>query len=211
MPFVRLDPAWVRSPKVNRLSRLDRLAWIELLSWCVENRTNGAGSAQDLRRIWTDVRAGSRDRTMRNLQEAGLVLPDPDRGPDAWVVHDFLVYQTSKEEDEERRLANRERQRRHRERHGQPSGAQNRKRYPKGGSNAVTEGGNNGVTRGGSNAPLTSPPSLTGGEEGKSTTRRAVAARPTGGRSSTSREGTMADSAELAKQLVARLEKDTDA
>lgn len=165
MPFVRLDPAWVRSPKVNRLTRLQRLAWIELLSWCVENRTNGAGSAPDLRRIWSELRSETRTATMRVLQEVGLVVPDPDRGPDAWLVHDFLVYQTSKEEDEERRLANRQRQKRYREKHGQPSGAQNRKRR------AVTRDRPGAVTPlppGGSNAPLTSPPSLKGGEEGES-------------------------------------------
>jgi len=209
VPFVRLDPAWVRSPKVQKLTRGDRLRWIELLSWCVEQRTDGAGICDDLATAWADARAYSRKATMQNLQDAGLVLPDPERGPGAWRIHDFLVYQTSKEEDEERRLANRERQKRHREKHGQPSGAQNRKRQKQGGqSRRYGPGAVTPLPPGGSNAPLTSPPSLTGGEEGEDVHKAGTASADRGPAAPAAEAGRAFPVASLVAELTRKLKED---
>jgi hypothetical protein len=118
--WARIETSLARHPKMADLSTPDCWGYLELVLWCVENRNDGAFNGRAMVTVWSRVGSGlaplrSRDRSRRlsKLVEVGLLDPVPERGPDAYQVHDFLDYQISREADEQRRELQRQRQARY--------------------------------------------------------------------------------------------------
>lgn len=106
MPWGRLDDGLYDHPKLDKLGahRLPAIGlWAVAISWCNRRLTDGHVPAERIRLL------GGTPALADRLVEAGLF----DRQGDDYVVHDFLVFNDSREAVEARRESDRKRKRKH--------------------------------------------------------------------------------------------------
>lgn len=122
MPWVRIDDQFAIHRKVETLSDPAFRLHVSALCWCNRNLTDGAIPKEELEVV--------APRTMKRpekfaaeLVERGLWIETPPLG---WVINDYLEFQESKDQIEERKRKTAERQARWREarRNGVTNGGQ---------------------------------------------------------------------------------------
>jgi hypothetical protein len=104
--WFKVDDTLCSHPKATRAGNAALGAWVRLGSWSSQHLTNGHIPAGDA------LRYASR-RELDALVSAGLLEPDGNGG---FTVHDFLVYNPTRDAVLHRRAAEAERQRRMRSR-----------------------------------------------------------------------------------------------
>jgi hypothetical protein len=106
MSWVRLDTGFVRHPKITGLALPLRWAHIKAMCHAAEFATDGHISPNDLREM--GVTKGQAEA----LEASGVW----DRNGSGWVIHDWLDFNLSRADEEERRRKEREKKRRQRAR-----------------------------------------------------------------------------------------------
>jgi hypothetical protein len=90
MTWAKLDDGFVDNPKVEPVSWAARGVWVTALSWCARKLTDGRVTRKAASILEFP------DEAVAELVAAGLWDELEDGG--GWVVHDYLVYNPSKDE-----------------------------------------------------------------------------------------------------------------
>lgn len=121
MPWVRFDDQFPTHRKVEGLSDGAFRLHVTAIFWCARNLTDGWVPQNDL--SMAAPRTCNRpEKLVHQLvtrgvwHEPGHDCPDCPAISDGWVIHDYLEFQPSKADVEAERAANRERQRKWRDR-----------------------------------------------------------------------------------------------
>jgi hypothetical protein len=123
---VKLDDGFADHPKVAALDDRSFRSFVWILCYCGGQETDGYVDGAATRRCPAGARKDRLERTLGRLIDAGLL----ERDGDGFRVHDYLKYNPSRAQLEERRANDADRQRRSRENQEQPR---------QGVSHAVTE------------------------------------------------------------------------
>lgn len=122
--WVRLDTQYLDNPKIRRLPPLARLLHIGYITYCAAELTDGFVAREVRAVVYARCSLGRRSAhtARRALLDAGLIHEVTENGIDGDRVHDFLAMNPQLERSvvEREREANRERQRRWREKHITP-------------------------------------------------------------------------------------------
>lgn len=114
--WVAIDVDYFRNPKVRAAGATGRTLHLASICYAGARRTDGHISSDDLGYVLLDAQAPR--RAVEAVIAAGLWVPNGD----GWNVHDFLVWQESKQEGlaaiERARAGGRARAKRWREAHG---------------------------------------------------------------------------------------------
>lgn len=158
MSWVNLHDGWARHPKLAGLHRDARLLWVDLLSYCREQLTDGVINENTLFVAAMDCPRNTIRRHMATLVSRGLldeISPTSPQhlldisGGSGWVLHDYLDWNESRASVLSARAATRDRVRKYRESkrsHETPEPC-----------NAVTHATSNDVPTQVGNAPVTPP------------------------------------------------------
>lgn len=113
MAWAKLDDRFHSHPKALQVWERDPAAlglYALALSWAADHKTDGLLPTEWINRQVPVQR--DRDRLLATLQEAKLL----ESNGEGWLIHDYLDYNPSRAEEQAKREADAERQRRHRKR-----------------------------------------------------------------------------------------------
>ena len=117
--WTKIDDGFYANLKIMGLSDAAFRLYVTGLNWSVAQLTDGHIAEVVLPVCLPTATPKPRDRAVADLVNAGLWAPcEVHSSPRCWTVHDFADYQPTRESVEADRQANRERQRRYRDKQG---------------------------------------------------------------------------------------------
>lgn len=114
MPWARIDDAFHSNAKVSALSDKAFRVYVNSITWSSQQLTNGVVPGHVLTQLCPNLRPDRAQKVTKELTDLGLFVPTDD----GFEIHDFLDYQLSKTQVQQRRKANAERQARYKKRQG---------------------------------------------------------------------------------------------
>jgi hypothetical protein len=112
--WARFDDRYYRHHKIRPLSDAAFRLHTQAIIWCAENLTDGYVPVDKLVEIAPPIKGSILRRSLIDLVNRGLWIVNST----GWNIHDYLDYQPSSYQVKAQKEANRDRQKRFRDRHG---------------------------------------------------------------------------------------------
>lgn len=108
MTWTKLSDDWNSHPKMLKLNSRDaRLFWVDCLTYCNSHHTDGEFPSEAVRQIGGELSKKSSEICLQKLVEVGLL--DRKKDGSGYIIHDFLAYNPSRSELDEKRETTRKR------------------------------------------------------------------------------------------------------
>lgn len=108
MTWTKLSDDWNTHPKMLKLNSRDaRLFWVDCLTYCNSHHTDGEFPIEAVRQIGGELSKKSSEICLQKLLEVGLL--DRKKDGSGFVIHNFLAYNPSRSELDEKRESTRKR------------------------------------------------------------------------------------------------------